>query len=173
MANKLNRSSKIFILVLLLLGLGIAVAYVVLRYFRSDSYAEQIDRIVRTRDSVVTSVYFIRVADYDSLNVRDITADFIRKSLDSNELDVSKTRQYMFHMFTTADTMNLTQDMLDELAYTNPAIEEPSKILRCVKNGWIVSYKFAPYRTQPRSFDMVRTYFYMPRNGIKLKDIEL
>jgi len=173
MANKLNRSSKVVIGTLLLIGIGIAVAYVGLRYFRSDTYAEQVDRIIRTRDSVVTSVYFIRVADYDSMNVRDVTPDIVRKSLDSNELDVSKTRQYMFHMFTTADTMDLSQDMLDELAYTNPAIEEPTKILRCVKNGWIISYKFAPYRTQPRGFDMVRTYFYMPRNGIKLKDIEL
>lgn len=173
MAETLNRSTKIFVGILLLIGLGIAGAYVGLRYFRSDSYAIEVDRIVRTRDTLVTSVHFVRVADYDSVNVRDVSADIVRASLDSNDLDVTKARHYVFHMFTTADTADLTQDMLDELAYTNPAIENPTQVLRCVKNGWIVSYKFAPYRTQPRGFEMVRTYFYMPRNGIKLKDIEL
>lgn len=173
MAEKLNRSSKIFISVLLVLGLGVAIAYIGLRYFRADKYAEEIDRIVRAKDSTITAVYFVRVTDYDSMNVRDITADFVRESLDSAALDVTKTRQYIFHMFTTSDTMDLTQDMLDELAYTNPGIENPTQILRCVKNGWIIAYTFAPYRTQPRSLDMTRTYFYMPRTGLKLKDIEL
>lgn len=173
MAQQISRGTKIFVGILLLTGLGIAVAYVSLRYFRSDRYAEQVDSIVRTRDTLITSVRFVRVTDYDSTNVRDITADIVGKSLDTNEFDVSKTRHYVLHMFTTADTSNLTQEMLDELAYTNPTIEEPEKVLRCVKNGWIVSYKFAPYRTQPRGFEMVRTYFYMPRNGVKIKDIEL
>jgi len=173
MAEPLNRSTKIFVAVLLLIGLGIAVAYVVLRYDKTEQYAQQIDRIVRTRDTLVESVHFVRVADYDSVNVRDVAADIVRESLDSNELDVSKSRVYVFHMFMSTDTSDLTQDMIEELAYTNPSIEKPATVLRCVKNGWIVAYRFAPYRTQPRGFEMGRTYFYMPRSGVKMKDIEL
>lgn len=173
MAEPLNRSTKIFVAALLLIGLGIAVAYVVLRYDKSDEYAQQVDRIVRMRDTLIESVHFVRVTDYDSVNVRDVAADIVRKSLDSNELDVSKARVYVFHMFTSADTSDLTQDMIDDLAYSNPNIEKPATVLRCVKNGWIIAYRFAPYRTQPRGFDMGRTYFYMPRSGVKMKDIEL
>ncbi len=173
MPERLNRSSKIFIGVIVVLGLGVAAAYVGLRYFRANAYAEEIDRMVRTKDSVVTAVYFIRVADYDSVNVREISANYVRSSMDSSALDVTKTRQYVFHMFTSSDTMDLTQDMIDELAYTNPSIENPTQVLRCVKNGWIIAYTFSPYRAQPRSLDMARTYFYMPRTGLKLKDIEL
>ncbi len=173
MPESLTRSSKIFIGVLVALGLAVAGAYIGLRYFRANDYSEEIDRMVQTKDSVVTALYFIRVADYDSINVREISANYVRSSVDSNALDVTKTRQYVFHMFTSADTTELTKDMLDELAYTNPRLTNPTQILRFVKNGWIISYTFAPYRSQPRSLDMVRTYFYVPRTGVKLKDIEL
>lgn len=172
MASKLDRTTKIVITGLIVLGVGVAIAYVTLRYFRSDLYYVEVDGVTRTRDSVVTSVRFVQVGDYDSLNVRDVSAEIIRKSLDSQELDVTKYRQYLFHIYTTSDTAALSQDMVDELAYTNPRIEDPKSVLCSVQNGWIISYKFAPYRVQPRGFEMVRTYFYMPRNGVKLKDIE-
>lgn len=173
MADTNNRSTKIFVTVLLVLSVLIAVAYIGFRYFWARPYSEEVDRIVSTRDSVVTAVYFVRVTDYDSLNVRDITADYVSASLDSNSLDPTKERLYVFHLFTTADTTSLTNEMVEELAYTNPTVQDPESVLRCVKNGWIVRYQFAPYRIQPRSFEMDRTYFYMPKSGLKIKDIKL
>lgn len=173
MADSINRSTKIFITVLLVVSVGIAVAYVTYRYFWAKPYSEEVDRIVSTRDSVVTAVYFIRVADYDSINVRDITADYVASSLDSSSLDPTKARTYLFHVFMSSDTTGLTQDMIDDLPYDYPTLENPEKVLRCVKNGWMVRYQFAPYRSIARSIAMDKTTFYIPKTGVKIKDIKM
>jgi len=117
-------------------------------------------------------VYFIRVAEYDSLSVRGVAEDVTRKTLDSNVLDQTATRRFLYHVYATSDTSELTQDMLDELAYTNPGIEDPASKLRVVRNGWMIQYMFAANRLQPREFSMKRTYFFIPKTGIKARDIQ-
>ena len=168
----INRGTKIFVAVLLTVSVGIAIAYVVYRYSHAVAFYEQVDMIREERGPEITSVYFIRVADYDSLSVREVTQEITRKTLDSNIVAPTSGRRFLYHIFTTADTSELTQDMIDELAYTNPDIADPGSKLRVVKNGWMVQFYFAPSRLQPREFSMKRTYFYMPKTGILARDVQ-
>lgn len=168
----LTKSSKIFVGILLTVSVGIAVAYVVYRYSHAVSFYEVKDMLREQRGGEQTSVYFVRVADYDSLSVRGVAEDVTRKTLDSNVLDPSNTRRFLYQVYTSSDTAELSPDMLDELAYTNPGITNPASKLRVVKNGWMIQYMFAPNRLQPREFSMKRTYFYIPKTGVMAKDIQ-
>ncbi|HBB25584.1 MAG TPA: hypothetical protein DCZ59_04900 [Bacteroidetes bacterium] len=168
----MSKSTKIFVAILLTCSVGLAVAYVVYRYSYAVSFYEVTDMIREQRRGEQTSVYFIRVADYDSLSVRGVAEDVTRKTLDSNVLDQTATRRFLYHVYATSDTSELTQDMLDELAYTNPGIEDPATKLRVVRNGWMIQYMFAANRLQPREFSMKRTYFFIPKTGINARDIQ-
>lgn len=172
MPQPLSRSTKIFVGILLTCSISLVVAYVVYRYSHAVAFYETVDMIREERGEENTSVYFIRVADYDSVSVREVTQEITRKTLDSAVVDPVKNRRFLYHIFTTADTSELTQDMIDELAYTNPGITDPTSKLRVVKNGWLVQYLFASNRLQPREFSMRRTYFYMPKTGILARDVQ-
>lgn len=168
----MSKSSKIFISILILTSVGLAVAYVMYRYSHAVSFYEITDMIREQRGGEQTSVYFVRVADYDSLSVRGVAEDVTRKTLDSNVINPGTVRRFLYHVYATSDTSELTQDMLDELAYTNPGITDPASKLRVVRNGWMIQYMFAANRLQPREFSMKRTYFYIPKTGIMARDIQ-
>jgi len=168
----LTKSSKIFVSILIIASVGLAVAYVVYRYSHAVSFYEVTDMIREQRGGEQTSVYFVRVAEYDSMSVRGVTEDLTRKTLDSNVIDPAATRRFLYHVYATSDTAELTQDMLDELAYTNPGIVDPASKLRVVRNGWMIQYMFAANRLQPREFSMKRTFFYIPKTGIMARDIQ-
>ncbi|MEN9282184.1 MAG: hypothetical protein RL594_1119 [Bacteroidota bacterium] len=172
MPQPLSKSSKIFITILLVVAAGLAVAYVVYRYSHAVGFYEMTDMLREEQSGEITTVYFVRVADYDSLNVRGVAEDLTRKTLDSGAVNPATMRRFLYHVYATSDTAELTKDMLDELAYTNPEIVNPTEKLRVVRNGWMVQYVFAPNRVQPREFTMRRTYFYIPKTGIRAKDLQ-
>jgi hypothetical protein len=167
-------STKWFLAVLFGVAVGIAGFYV---WHKSsslsiDGFYVETDGFTDTRGEDVASVHFVRVEAYDSLKILRVADHLITSALEGNTLDPSKKRRFLFHFFMASDTAALTQDMVDELAYTNPSIEDPARTLQVVASGYVLQADFAPSMMTPARSETRRTLFYMPRPGIKARDVK-
>ncbi len=167
-------STKWFLAVLLGAAVGIAGFYV---WYKSselsiDGFYAETDGFTDVRGNDVASVHFVRVEAYDSLKILRVADHLIANALTSGKLDPAKKRRFLFHFYMASDTASLTTDMVDELAYTNPAIEDPAATLIVVPNGYVLRADFSPSMTTPQQSENRRTLFYMPRPGIRAKDVK-
>jgi len=168
------RNSTWFIVILLALGVAVAGFYL---WFRAqaislDGFYVETDGFSDSRGSELASVHFVKVESYDSLKILRVAETITRETIEANSLDASKKRRFLFHFFVGSDTSALSSEMLDELAYTNPAIEDPSTTLYVVSNGYVVQATFPPKMFQPASIESRRTQFYMPRPGIRAQSVK-
>ncbi len=170
----MNRSTKLFLVILLGCAFGVAGFFVyqsVLRGSISDFYTE-VDRVVDERGERSALVAFVRVEEYDSIRIIRVADRIIEQAMEINTLRPEKQRRFLLHFFVDSDTGRLTQEMIDELAYTNPSIEDPRSLLRVVDSGYVLQADFAPRAAAPNATKVQRTQFYMPRAGVRAKDIK-
>lgn len=169
----IQRSTIYFVIVLLTFGVGAAGVYVYWQLTDNnlDGYYTVADSFTDTTGTVYVKVDFVEVTGYDSLKVLKVAELLTRQSVEQNELNGKKEREYLYHFFVNGDTAMLTTRNTEELAYTHPGIAEPSKKLLSVPGGWVVRATFAPSMIQPRMVEAKRSEFYMPRKGIQAKTL--
>ena len=169
----IQKSTIYFIIVLLAFGFGAAGVYVFWQLSDNnlDDYYTVADSFTDTTGNVHVKVDFVEVEGYDSLKVLKVAEQLTRQSIEGNELNSKKEREFLYHFFVRGDTAMLSQRNTEELAYTHPGIAEPSKKLLSVPGGWVVRATFAPSMIQPRMVEAKRSEFYMPRKGIQAKTL--
>ena len=169
-----SRISIIFISVLVVAGALIAIGYVIWRTssLSLDGTYEVRDAFVDTTGIELATVSFVRVDEYDSLHVLRVAQELTRASVEGGELDPMRRRSFLYHFFIAGDTAALTEEMIDELAYEHPSIQEPQRRLMYVPNGWVVKAAFAPKMRQPKSIECHQVPFYMARPGVRAKDLQ-
>ena len=168
----MNRSTKWFLVVLFTVAFGIAVAYVI--YWQSsvsiDGFYTVTDSFVDTTSHEAASVSFVQVEEYDSVKVIRVAEHLTQQALEGGDANALKRRTFLYHFYTPGDTASLTQDMIDELSYTHPAIVDAEQTLMVIPGGIVVKATFSEKSTRPETTDVRRTQFYMPRAGIRAKD---
>ena len=117
------------------------------------------------------SISFVEVLEYDSLKVLRVAEILTRDAVENEVLHRTKHRVYLYHFYIPGDTASLDEEMLDELAYTHPSVQDPSDKLLVVPGGWVVKASFSPDMWQPREIDGRQSQFYMPRAGTKVLDL--
>lgn len=170
----MRSSTKWFLVILIGISVGIAAFFI---WYRShsmsvDGFYVETDGFTDARGDEIASVHFVKVEAYDSLKILRVAEEITRKTVESNSLDVSKKRRFLFHFYVGSDTSALTPEMIDELAYTNPSIEDPSTTLHVVPSGYVISATFAPSMLQPQAVESRRTQFYMPKPGIRAQSVK-
>lgn len=173
MSTRMPNSTKWVFLVLFGLGIGFAAFYMWFRFHATslDGFYVQTDAFTDVRGEEVASVYFIKVEDYDSLKIVRVADEIIKTAITSKSVDEKKKRRFLFHFFVGTDTAALSQEMIDELEYTNPSIEDPATTIHMVSNGYVIQVTFAPLGQQPQKVDSRRTLFYKPRPGVSAQKI--
>lgn len=167
-------NTKWFVAILLILGMAIAASYL---WYRAsalslDGYYTETDGFMDARGLEIASVHFVSVESYDSLKIMRVAETITRETIERGTLDINKKRRFLFHFFVASDTSALTQEMIDELAYISPEIEEPSSSLYAVSSGYVVQATFAPKMMQPQLIESRRSQFYMPRPGIRAQSVK-
>ncbi len=169
----MKKRTYIFVAILVSLGFAIAAVFVWLRLSDRtlDSYYTITDSFSDTSTSVSASVYFIKVTEYDSMLMLRSAERITKNAIESQQLNLERERDFLFHFFIPSDSSRLTPDIVDELAYTHPSIDHPDQKLVVVRNGWVIRATFAPGMKHPREVTTRQTEFYMPRAGIRAKDL--
>ena len=170
----MNRPTILFISVLIVTGILIAIGYVIWRNsaLSLDGTYEVRDRFVDTTGIESATVSFVRVDEYDSLHVLRVAEELTRESVEGGTLDPRRRRSFLYHFYIAGDTAALTDEMIDELAYEHPSIDEPQRRLYYVPNGWVVKASFAPMMKQPQTIECYQVPFYMARPGVRAKDLQ-
>jgi hypothetical protein len=168
-----KRGTAIFIAILLLAGIGFAAVLLWVRASdRSLSgYYTVTDSFVDSTGDAVASVGFVRVQQYDSLRMLRVAELLTREAIEQHKVNREREREFLYHFFQSGDTASLTAEIVDELAYTHPGVPDPAAKLLMVPGGWVVRATFAPRLIQPRTVVAQRSEFYMPRPGVRAKDL--
>lgn len=169
----MQRSTLYFVIILVAFGLGVAGAYV---YWKmSDSslqgYYSVSDTFTDSTGTVQVSVSFIQVTQYDSVKALRVAELLTRQAIEGGVINNKKEREFLYHFFVPGDTAVLTREGVEELAYTHPSITNPTEKLISVPGGWVVRATFASSMIQPKQVEAKRSAFYMPRKGIRAKDL--
>ncbi|MBK7186013.1 MAG: hypothetical protein IPH85_08810 [Ignavibacteria bacterium] len=170
----MRSSTKWFLAILLGISVGIAAFFI---WYRTQSmsvegFYVETDGFTDSRGDEIASVHFVKVEAYDSLKILRVAEEITRTTIESNTLDASKKRRFLFHFYVGSDTTALSPEMIDELAYTNPSIEDPSTTLHVIPSGYVISATFAPTMLQPQAVESRRTQFYMPKPGIRAQSVK-
>ncbi|MBK6418582.1 MAG: hypothetical protein IPI24_07765 [Ignavibacteria bacterium] len=170
----MRSSTKWFLAILLGISVGIAAFFI---WYRTQSmsvegFYVETDGFTDSRGDEIASVHFVKVEAYDSLKILRVAEEITRTTIESNTLDASKKRRFLFHFYVGSDTAALSPEMIDELAYTNPSIEDPSTTLHVIPSGYVISATFAPTMLQPQAVESRRTQFYMPKPGIRAQSVK-
>lgn len=166
-------SAKIIVAVLIGIGLGLAALFIWFRVSSSslDGFYTVTDSFVDARRSEITNVLFVEVQSYDSVKIERSVKIIAEQRLADTAMKGDRDRMLLMHFFVPSDTAALTNDMIEELAYTNPEITEPRKVLRLIRGGYIVKVTYPSRATQPSNVQMFRSQFYTTQPGIKAKDL--
>ena len=170
----MKRSTLVFLVVLVVCGVLGGIGYVAWHWSGmslSGNY-EVRDRFVDTTGIEAASVMFIRVDEYDSLHALRVAEFLTREGVEGGSLSPKSRRSFLYHFFVAGDTAQLTEEMIDDLAYQHPSIHDPTARLFYVPNGWVVQAVFAPESDQPRSVEAHQVPFFMPRPGLRAKDLQ-
>lgn len=165
----MNPSTKFFVGVIVLVGLAVGGYYVY--FWTTKTFYTVTDQFVDTTGIETVSVAFVQVEEYDSLKVNKVARILTQEAHEEGKVDLMKPRTFLYHFFKAGDTASLTDAMIDELAYTHPAIVDPEKQLMAVPNGWVVRVSFGEKMVEPRSEVTQQTLFFMPRPGVRAKDL--
>lgn len=170
--NKL--STKLFLVILLGVSVIIALGYLWYRHEENsvDGFYTVVDTFVDRKESTSTSVHFVRVDAYDTTKILRVAEKITREAVEQGTLPISDRRQFLFHFFMASDTHALTPNMVEELAYSNPSIENPARTLYLVQNGYVVQAVFAASLHQPQKVQLTASDFYLPRPGIHARDVK-
>ncbi|MCX6139803.1 MAG: hypothetical protein NTX15_03075 [Candidatus Kapabacteria bacterium] len=174
MSTRIPNSTRWVFVILFGLGIGVAAFYMWFRFQATslDGFYVETDGFTDARGGEIASVHFIKVESYDSLKIMRVADDIIKSAFASKSIDEKKKRRFLFHFFVGTDTSSLTPEMVDELAYTNPSIEDPASTLHMVSNGYVIQVTFAPLAQQPQKVESRRTQFFMPRPGVSAQTIK-
>ena len=150
-------AKKLVPMILLGIGLGIAAVFV----WRTLDSASLEGFYVITDTITYANV---QVESADSAKIVRTTRELAERTLTS-DTSTAKRRVVELRCYVPSDTQALSQEMVDELAYTNPSIEDPQSTLYVVPNGVLARVWSTQRPAVVDSIDMIRTLFYRPRGG--------
>lgn len=152
-------------------GLVLAIALVIWKWTTSlQGTFEVRDHFVDSTGVDVVSISFVEVEAYDSTHLHAVADLLARTELESSARVDLRSRAFLYHFFIPGDTAALTDEMIDDLAYQHPSIHEPEQRMLYVPGGWVVQVT-APAENE-RIVQVHRAPFYMPRPGIKAKNLK-
>jgi hypothetical protein len=159
-------AKKLVPMILLGIGLGIAAAFVwrTLDSASLEGFYVITDTITYANDDAATTILYVQVESADSAKIVRTTRELAERTLTS-DTSTAKRRVIELRCYVPSDTQALTQEMVDELAYTNPSIEDPQSTLYVVPNGVLARVWSTQRPAVVDSVDMIRTLFYRPRGG--------
>lgn len=165
----LNPATRWFVIVIVSLGLGLGGYY--LYTILSNPFYTVTDQFIDSSGPQQVSVAFVQVAEYDTVKIKKTAELITREAHEDGRVDPTKPRTFLYHFFKSGDTLALTDADVDELAYTHPSIVDPQKQLVSVPEGWVVHATFAAGGKEPKELETHKTRFFMPRAGIRAKDL--
>lgn len=163
----------------LLIGLVIAGILLMVAYVAWHLSSRSIEGTYRVADSVLdsvgveqTSVLFVEVEAYDSMHALRVAEALTRQQIEQQTLNVQRRRTYVYHFYVPGDSASLTPEMIDELSYKHPSMTNPEDQLYLVPHGWIVRAIIPAKHWQPESVEAKPVAFYMPRAGLRARDVQ-
>lgn len=152
----------------LLLGVGIGIAAIfVWRTMDSASlegFYVVTDTISYADEDAKTTILYVQVETVDSSKILRATRELAERTFASDTGSL-KRRFIELRCYVPADTQLLTPEMVEELAYTNPSIEDPMSSLYVVPHGVLARVWSSNPTIGVDSISVVRTLFYRPRGG--------
>lgn len=160
---------KLVPMILLGVGLGIAALFVwrTLDSSSLEGFYVVTDTIAYADDDVKTTIHYVQVESADSGKIVRATHELAERTLTSDTGSI-KRRFIELRCYVPSDTQALSQEMVDELAYTNPSIESPQQTLYVVPNGVLARVWSSNPAIGIDSITVVRTLFYRPRGGARI-----
>jgi hypothetical protein len=161
-------AKKIIPMILLGIGLGIAALFVwrTLDSASLEGFYVVTDTVAFADDDVRTTIHYVQVESADSGKIIRATRELAQKTL-SSDTGSQKRRFIELRCYVPSDTQALSHEMVDELAYTNPSIDEPQRTLYVVPNGVLARVWSSNSAIGIDSITLVRTLFYRPRGGAR------
>lgn len=172
-SHKMNRKTFRLTTGLLILTIALAIGYWI--YTTSEvslsGYYEVTDGFSDVTSLETATVSFIRVDEYDSVRIRRVSELLSRKATEQNRAALKNRRVFLYHFYVAGDTAPISEEMVEELAYTHPSITGAADILLVVPGGWIVRVTYEPNQEQPARVEVRHSQFYKTRAGIRAKDL--
>lgn len=159
-------AKKLIPMILLGIGLGIAALFVwrTLDSASLDGFYVVTDTISYADEDAKTTILYVQVEIADSSKIVRTTSELAERTFASDTGSL-KRRFLELRCYVPSDTQALTQEMVDELAYTNPSIEDPQTSLYVVPNGVLARVWSSNPKVGVDSVSVIRTLFYRPRGG--------
>jgi hypothetical protein len=170
----ISASSKWFVAALLAAGLTVAALFVYVRWQATsiDGFYEVKDSFIDASGDRTAAAYFVKVEAYDTSKIVRVGAEIAAQAAQQSAFAVARQRTLLIHFYEGTDTAALTDVELDELAYTNPEIINARGTLQAVRRGYVMSSTYPLGSVAPAEPAVLRqATFYMPRPGIKARDI--
>jgi hypothetical protein len=170
----ISASSKWFVAALLAAGLTVAALFVYVRWQATsiDGFYEVKDSFIDASGDRTAAAYFVKVEAYDTSKIVRVGAEIAAQAAQQSAFAVARQRTLLIHFYEGTDTAALTDVELDELAYTNPEIVNARGTLQVVRRGYVMSSTYPLGSVAPAEPAVLRqATFYMPRPGIKARDI--
>ena len=157
---------KLIPLILLGIGLGIAAVFIwrTVDSASLEGFYVVTDTIAYADEDAATTILYVQIETADSGKIVRATRELAERTL-ASDTTTGKRRFVELRCYVPSDTQALTQEMVDELAYTNPSIEEPLTSLYVVPNGVLARIWSSNPAVGIDSISVVRTLFYRPRGG--------
>lgn len=160
---------KLVPMILLGVGLGIAALYVwrTMDSASLEGFYVVTDTIAYADDDVKTTILYVQVEAADSGKIVRATRELAERTF-ASDTGALKRRFVELRCYVPSDTQALTQEMVDELAYTNPSIEDPQTSLYVVSNGILARAWSSNPTIGIDSVTIIRTMFYRARGGSRV-----
>lgn len=158
-------AKKLVPMILLGIGLGIAALFVwrTLESSSLEGFYIVTDNIAYQNADAATTILYVQIESADSGKVVRATRELAERTLAS---DSTRGKRFIeLRCYVPSDTQALTQEMIDELAYTNPSIEDAQSTLFVVPNGMLARVWSSNPTMGIDSMSLSRTVFYRPRSG--------
>lgn len=165
----MNPATRWFVIVIVALGLGLGGYYIYT--IVANPFYTVTDSFVDTNGPEQVSVSFVEVHEYDTVKIQKAAELITRDLHEQGKVDPARSRTFLYHFFIPGDTAALTDAMVDELAYTHPSIADAQQQLISVPGGWVIRATFDAGGNEPNTLTTQQAMFYMPRAGIRAKDL--
>jgi hypothetical protein len=168
-----SQSTTLVVLVLLGVGIGIAALFIWRRVDATsvDGWYTVTDSFTGGASSVMRIAY-VEVPDYDTTKIVRVGAELAKQALDDQSFDRSKDRSLLLYFYRPIDTAALSQEAIENLAYTHRNIAYPGNKLYMVTSGYMIRAVFP--RTSVTTIEnpvLTRSAFYRPRPGYTAKEL--
>ncbi|MCU0329875.1 MAG: hypothetical protein MUC47_02730 [Candidatus Kapabacteria bacterium] len=169
------RSTSTTLVVLILLGIGIGIAALFV-WRRID--ATSVEGWYAVTDSFtggggsLLRIEYVEVPEYDTTKIVRSGAALAQQALADPAFDRSKERTLLIYFYRAQDTASLSEDAIENLAYTHRNISDPASKLFYVSSGYMIRAQFP--RTSATTIEnpvLSRSAFYRPRPGYSAREL--